>query len=162
MIAFTIPGQPQGKGRPRVGKVGGHARMFTPEKTASYEGLIAHSARIAMAGRPLLGGAVAVNLHIDCAVPASWSKKKQRAALAGEIFPTTKPDKDNVIKAVYDGCNGVLWRDDVQVVDGWQRKRYAATPCLRVEVWSMEQPLPEQAARAPAELAQQELLGEPA
>jgi Holliday junction resolvase RusA-like endonuclease len=101
-----------------------------------------------------------VNLHIDCAVPASGSKKKQRAALAGEIFPTTKPDKDNVIKAVYDGCNGVLWRDDVQVVGGWQLKRDAATPCLRAELWPMDQPLPEQAARVPAAQAQHDLLGE--
>jgi len=48
-----------------------------------------------------------------------------------------------VIKAVYDGCNGVLWRDDVQVVDGRQRKRYSATPGLRVEVWALAEPVPE-------------------
>ena len=29
-IHFHIPGQPAGKGRPRIGKVGAHARMFTP------------------------------------------------------------------------------------------------------------------------------------
>lgn len=141
IIAFTVPGKPIGKGRPRIGKVGGFARMFTPAETVSYEGLIAHVAQTAMDGKPLLERAVAVNLFIDCVVPASWSLKKQRMALAGEIYPTSKPDIDNVIKAVYDGLNGVVWRDDVQVVDGRQRKRYAATPGVRVEIWELDVPL---------------------
>lgn len=143
MIAFTIPGQPQGKGRPRIGRVGLHARLFTPAKTVSYEGLVAHSASMAMAGRPMLDVAVAVRLWIDCQIPASWSHKKQRQALAGELYPATKPDIDNVVKAVFDGLNGTLWRDDVLVVDCRVRKRYAATPGVRVEVLAIDQALAE-------------------
>ena len=137
MITFTVPGVPQGKGRPRVGTISGRARVFTPAKTVAYEGLIAHAAQQAMAGRPLLDGPVACAVHIDCAVPASWSRKKQRQALAAEILPTTKPDADNVVKAIFDGLNNVLWRDDVLVVDLAVRKRYSATPCVRVEVRSL-------------------------
>jgi Holliday junction resolvase RusA-like endonuclease len=133
-LAFTVPGIPQGKGRARVGKIGGQARMFTPAKTVAYEGLVAHAATQAMAGHALLEGACMVEIDITCPVPASWSKKRQAAALAGEVYPTTKPDKDNVIKAIYDGMNGVVWRDDVQAVDGWQRKRYGAVPGVRVRV----------------------------
>jgi Holliday junction resolvase RusA-like endonuclease len=133
-LAFTVPGIPQGKGRARVGKIGGQARMFTPAKTVAYEGLVAHAATQAMAGHALLEGACMVEIDITCPVPASWSKRKQAAALAGTIYPTTKPDKDNVIKAIYDGMNGVVWRDDVQAVDGWQRKRYGAVPGVRVRV----------------------------
>ena len=133
-ITFTVPGAPQGKGRPRVGKIAGQARMFTPAKTVAYEGLIAHAAQTAMSGRPLLDGPVACAVHIDCAVPASWSRKKQRQALAAEILPTTKPDADNVVKAIFDGCNGVLWRDDVLIVDLVARKRYGATPGVRVMI----------------------------
>lgn len=138
MIEFTIPGQPQGKGRPRVGRVGAQARMFTPAKTVAYEGLIAHAAQSAMAGRPMLDGPVAVELELRCQVPASWSKKKQAQALAGELLPTTKPDIDNVVKAVFDGCNGVLWRDDVQAYRLSVVKRYSATPCVEVKAWPME------------------------
>ena len=134
VIAFTVPGQPQGKGRPRIGRDGPHARMFTPQKTVAYEGLIARAAHQVMAGRPMLDDAVAVTLALHCQVPASWSGKKQRLALAGEVMPTTKPDADNVVKAVFDGLNGVLWRDDVQVVDLQVRKRYSATPCVYIEV----------------------------
>ena len=134
MLIFTVPGQPQGKGRPRIGRIGAHARMFTPAKTVSYEGLIAHAAQQAMAGQPMLTGAVVLTLLLECQMPASWSAKKQRAALAGEVYPTTKPDADNVLKAICDGLNGVAWRDDVQVVDVMMRKRYAATPCVRVDI----------------------------
>lgn len=138
MITFTVPGQPQGKGRPRVGKRGEHARLFTPAKTVAYEGLVAHEAAAAMAGRPLIEGAVEVQFVIACQVPASWSQKKQRMALAGEIRPTTKPDADNVIKAVFDGCNGVVWKDDVQAVGGGWRKVYDATPGVRVQIRPLE------------------------
>lgn len=133
-IRITIPGQPQGKGRPRIGKVGKHARMFTPQKTVAYEGLIAHEGRIAMGERAPLDGPVAVIVDMACQVPASWSKKKAAQALAGQIHPTTKPDQDNVLKALFDGLNGVTWRDDVQVVEIVSRKRYAETPGLHVEI----------------------------
>ena len=138
LVTFTVPGEPQGKGRPKIVKIGGFSRMATPEKTVAYEGLVALVAQQAMAGRPIFEGAVGVNLFVDAPVPASWSGKRQRMALAGEILPTTKPDVDNVVKAVFDGLNGVLWRDDVLVVDLRVRKRYAATPGVRVEVWSNE------------------------
>lgn len=133
-VSFTIPGEPQGKGRPRVGKIGGHARMFTPAKTAAYEVLIAHAAQQAMAGAAPLDCACAVQVSITVSVPASWSKKKQAAALLGEVLPTKKPDADNVVKAVFDGMNGVVWRDDVQAVDLAVRKRYGATPGVFVRV----------------------------
>lgn len=132
-ITFTVPGRPIGKGRPRIGRRGPYTTMFTPPETVAYEGLVAHAAQQAMAGRDMLTSAVAVRMFIGCEVPASWSLKKQRAALAGDVYPTTKPDTDNVVKAIFDGCNGVAWRDDVQAVDLTLRKRYASTP--RVEVW---------------------------
>jgi Holliday junction resolvase RusA-like endonuclease len=153
LLSFVVPGVPQGKGRPRIGKVGQHARMFTPAKTAAYEGLVAYAAQAAMGtfSAPF-EGPLGCELNIDCAVPESWSAKKRRMALSGEIFPTTKPDKDNVIKAIYDGCNGVVWRDDVQVVDGVQRKRYSLTPRVRVRVFAVA-PMTQQVALVPEETA---------
>lgn len=131
-VRFTVPGQPYGKGRPRIGRVGGFSRMFTPEKTVNYEGLVGWTAAQAMAGRPLLLEAVAVDLEILVSVPASWSQKKQAQALAGAIRPTTKPDIDNVEKAIFDAINKVVWKDDVQVVDVRKSKRYSATPGVQV------------------------------
>ncbi|MCG9081143.1 RusA family crossover junction endodeoxyribonuclease [Laribacter hongkongensis] len=138
IVRFEVPGTPVGKGRPKVSTRGGKfARMYTPEKTASYEALIALSARQAMGGRPLIDGPVDVSLMIRLAVPASWSKKKQAAALAGQVLPTKKPDADNVLKAVFDGMNGVVWVDDVQACGVVLRKRFAETPGVTVVVRQM-------------------------
>ena len=133
-IRFVVPGQPQGKGRPRVGNIGGHARMFTPAKTLAYEGFIALQAQIAMQHHDLIEGPVLVRMFIALQVPESKSQKWKRQALAGEVFPTTKPDVDNTVKAVFDALNGVVWKDDVQVVDLQLSKRYSASPRVEVEV----------------------------
>ena len=133
-VAFMVPGQPQGKGRPRVGKVAGHVRMFTPPKTESYEALIALFAHQAMQGRPLIAGPVRVTVDLVFAIPASWSKKKRAQAEQGAIWPTTKPDVDNVLKAVCDAINGVVWVDDVQIVHLTANKVYGAAPGVRVFV----------------------------
>lgn len=138
-VRFTVPGAPVGKGRPKVSTRGGaFARMYTPEKTANYEGLVAHAGHAAMAGRALIEGAVSVVMDIRLEVPASWSKKKQARALAGHEMPTKKPDIDNVEKAIFDGLNGVVWKDDVQVVDVCKRKRYAEAPGVTVEIEELE------------------------
>lgn len=129
-IAFTVPGEPQGKGRPRVGRM----RMFTPAKTAAYEGLIALAAKQSMGPLPLMLGAVHVEVEAVCSVPRSWSKRKQAEALAGAVRPTGKPDADNVLKAVCDGMNGVVFKDDSQAVSVLLRKRYGPTPGLSVRV----------------------------
>jgi len=134
VIRFVVPGEPQGKGRARVGRIGQHVRMFTPAKTAAYEGLVAHAAQSAMSGRALLVGACRIDLDVVCTVPASWSKRKQSEALHGLIRPTKKPDADNVLKAVCDGINGVVWADDTQAVDVTLRKRYGPVPGVWVFV----------------------------
>ena len=134
-VMFVIPGQPIGKGRPKVDARGGKfARVYTPEKTANYEWLVAHSAQAAMNGRPLFLGAVAVQLDIRMPIPVSWSLKRQGMASRGEVAPTKKPDIDNVEKAIFDGMNGVVWKDDVQVIEVSKRKRYAETPGVVVIV----------------------------
>jgi Holliday junction resolvase RusA-like endonuclease len=108
--------------------------MFTPAKTVSYENLVKHAAFEAMKGEPLLEGPVRVIVHMACQIPASWSIKKKVDATSHRLRPTTKPDMDNVIKAIFDAINGVVWKDDVQVCDASIRKFYSESPCVRVWV----------------------------
>lgn len=133
-IAFVVPGEPQGKGRARVGKIAGQARLFTPAKTVAYEGLIAHAGAKAMAGAPPLDGPLVVDILAMSIPPASWSRRKRTEAMVGVVRPTGKPDADNIAKAVGDGGNGVVWVDDKQIVDLRIRRVYGERAEVRVTV----------------------------
>lgn len=133
ICSFQIPGEPTGKGRPRMTTRGGRVRSFTPDKTASYEALAIAAYRDKHGGGRIIETPVRLQLVCRFAMPKSWSAKK-RSAMAGE-WCAKKPDADNVTKAVCDALNGVLWRDDAQVVSLSVEKRWcdgggAVTVCV--------------------------------
>ncbi len=134
MILFEIPGDPQGKGRPRATARGGFARLYTPEKTRRYEAHVSQCAALAMRGRPILEGPAFVQLWIFVQIPQSWGAKKREAARMNAVIPMTKPDSDNIIKAVCDGMNGIVYLDDKQASGGLWLKGYADRPRVVVGV----------------------------
>jgi Holliday junction resolvase RusA-like endonuclease len=136
-ITFHVPGVPVAKARARITTRGGKVRSFTPPKTVAFEGLVALAAEKAMEGADPLSGPVSLTLFVELPVPQSWSLKKKRAALEGELQPCGRPDLDNYIKSVSDGGNGILWNDDSQVTMLLATKRYAVQPGVHVEVQTL-------------------------
>lgn len=132
---ITIFGVPVGKGRARSTKDGRH---YTPAKTRAYEDQVRTLAKLAMGRAPPHGEPIALSVSIYLTVPQSWAQWKRDAALSGAVLPTGKPDASNVVKAVEDGMNGIVYADDSQVVSLTVTKRYATDP--RVEVTA--EPLP--------------------
>ena len=55
----------------------------------------------------------------------------------GQIKPTTKPDLDNIVKAL-DGMNGIVVVDDSQIVKLTATKQYSEIPQLIVSVIGQE------------------------
>ena len=137
-IEFFVPGTPVGKGRPRAARRGAGVVMFTPEKTADYERLVAATAGNAMRAHQLLDGPLEAVLEMRFPVPASWSKAKRARALAGVEWHTSKPDADNVAKAILDACNGVVFRDDSQVVILIATKAFSESPGVRVVIRELQ------------------------
>lgn len=137
-VAFTVPGIPVGKGRPRFARTKFGVRTFTPEKTAGWEALARHAAGQAMAGQPPFDGAVAVEITAHLPIPASWSKVRQVRARQGWLLPTVKPDADNLQKGALDAMNGVVYGDDKQAVEVRVVKRYSDRPRLEVSVVHLE------------------------
>lgn len=133
-ITFEVPGAPKGKGRARAFRRGSFIGHYTPETTRTYEGLIRSAPIDAMKGRPPLDGPVAVQLTAIFDVPKSFSRAKRTAALANTLKPAKKPDLDNVWKAFADGMNGVVFKDDCQIVAGQYAKTYGAVPTVVVTV----------------------------
>lgn len=133
-LAFTVPGEPRGKARPRIIRFGGHASLKADDATAAYEATWAALAHKAMAGRPLMLGPVSVGITARFTPPQSASRIKREAMLAGQIRPTKRPDLDNMVKCI-DGLNGIVWHDDSQVVQLVASKAYAETPGVDVVVY---------------------------
>jgi Holliday junction resolvase RusA-like endonuclease len=69
-----------------------------------------------MRGKELLAGPLALSLSAVHPIPASWSKKRREAVLLAPVWKPTKPDLDNLIKAVSDGMNGIVYGDDALIV----------------------------------------------
>lgn len=112
-IAFTVPGRPKGKGRPRF--VGKGRPPITPKATVAAEKEIATEYRLAARSTPLMTGTVRLTIEAVFRVPVSWPKDLRTAAFAGEVEYTGKPDRDNIDKLYMDALNEVAWVDDAQV-----------------------------------------------
>ncbi len=145
-ISFFVPGEPQGKARPRSsvmtkadgsvvrGKSGRAViRHYTPKKTEDYEANIATFYRQAKTGAPTLQPVILV-LEIVHSVPESWPKWKRELVAKGSMLPVTKPDSDNILKVVKDSLNGVAWVDDTQVVGTINVKLYGNYPGVGVTI----------------------------
>lgn len=119
-IEFFVP-EIRGKGRPRLTR-NGHA--FTDEKTRNYENLVKLLAMQAMekAGATVTDKPVKATINAYFEIPKSYTKKKVQAIINGEIKPA-KPDLDNIIKCI-DGCNKIIFKDDVQVYSITATKSY--------------------------------------
>ena len=135
-VYFVVTGKPVGKGRPRASTRGGFVRMYTDAKTLGYEAAIADEAARAMSGAEPFETPMQMQVSCYYPIPKSWPKKIKQEAIDEERFPNVKPDLDNVVKAVLDALNGVVYRDDAQVVNLVATKRYATEP--RVEVYIFE------------------------
>lgn len=135
MIAsFIIEGIPVAKGRPRLTTRNGFARAYTPDKTRRFETVVADEARTAIGPIDPYAGAVELEAHFTIPIPKSWRKSDKAAALAGTLFPASKPDIDNYLKAIADGMNGVVYCDDCQIVSARLTKRYGEEPGIAITV----------------------------
>ena len=123
-VTFRVDGQPHAKGRPRFTSKGGFVRAYTDEKTLAYESIIRQAAQKSMGGSEPLKTALDAFIYISFAVPLSYSKKRKEACLNGLERHTKKPDIDNVVKAVLDGCEKVIFWSDAQIVNLYVTKKY--------------------------------------
>ena len=140
---FVVSGEPKGKGRPRATIRGKHASVYTPAETAMYENHVAQCYLSKYADCPMFEGALRVVVHAYFKYPraAYWPvNKKHNGELRAEWKGRghiTKPDLDNVVKAILDGLNKAnVWRDDSQVAILVAYKMYSENP--RVEVFVKE------------------------
>ena len=115
-VTFKIDAIPQGKARPRFARMGNFVKTYTEAKTKVYEEYVALCARRAMGASEPLKTPLDAFIYISMPIPMSYSKKRKEACLNGLEKPTKKPDIDNVCKGILDSLNGIVYKDDTQIV----------------------------------------------
>ena len=128
-VAFSVPGEPVPKARPRVTSHG----TFTPASTTKAQAAIGWAYRKA-GGRGVLADAVFL---VEMVFMVSLTRAGERR----------KVDVDNLAKLVLDGLNGVAWVDDNQVLQIIATKRYVpalsdACTAVRVVPYQSNGPAP--------------------
>jgi len=95
-ILSTVPGDPSAKGRPRFSRKR-NGRVYTPKNTADAELTL----RLVLKSQHR-------NLVVD-------SDSAFGVRLLFFTATNQRRDLDNMVKLVWDACNGVVWADDSQV-----------------------------------------------
>lgn len=71
-------------------------------------------------------------------IPKSMHPIEKLVAELGFIYPTSKPDWDNVAKAYCDMVQGILLYDDSLIIEGVSKKRYSSKPRIEITLKYME------------------------
>lgn len=143
-LAFSIPGRPKGKERPRVAP--GQSRPYTPKQTVEAEKAIRALFLEKFPDWQPWTGPVMLRFTAVFEVPKSWPAELRTAALAGEVYAIAKPDKDNIEKLIVDAISEnaktgqrIAWIDDAQLQGGGV-KRYGTHERVDVVLDFMELP----------------------
>lgn len=132
-ITFTVPAVPVAQPRSRVTSIHGHARAYEPRTVkratgnqphpiAEFKAAVKYAASQAYSGAPL-EGPLRVDVVFVFPRPSAlrWKTKPMP-----RIQHISKPDRDNLDKAVLDSLKGLVWIDDCQACDGRIQKWIAA------------------------------------
>lgn len=103
--------EPVAKGRPRFGR----GRAFTPEKTRHFEQMVRELIRKQYYHQPIQGP-----VHLDLVFVFNRPTKPKH-----DHWHMVRPDLDNLIKAITDAANGLLWEDDSQIAELTASKKYS-------------------------------------
>lgn len=129
-LSMFIPGDPVPQPRPRITVKGKHGVAYVPMDHAihAWRAAIRQEMErcVSESGQafPVNGVGMRVTMRFYLRKPKSNRK----------TLPVSRPDLDNLAKAVLDAGNGVIWRDDSLVTTLVIRKRWTAYPMLSLEI----------------------------
>lgn len=129
-VTVEVRGLPKPAGSKRVFLVGkGAARRpvvtDTCRKGGDWRATVQHAIAAAYQGAPM-EGALEVSLHFTMPRPRGHFNKRGELLPSAPAFPTTRPDRSKLCRAVEDAATGLLWRDDAQIICGSTTKGYGA------------------------------------
>jgi len=144
---FEVLGDPVGKPAARAGIIKRGDKVFAMLHAADddhpihrWAGCIRSAALPYRLETPFADGALEVKLSFLMPPPQAMVRHGRLL----RTWPITRPDTDNLCKAVLDALTGLLWADDNVVVRLALEKRYAQPgqlPRCQVRIEELEDPL---------------------
>jgi Holliday junction resolvase RusA-like endonuclease len=136
-ISFFVPGLPKGQPRPRAfaRKMGGKfvARVYDSATAEGWKGAIAGCAKEYL---PEIPTELPVAMQITFSMPRpKYHFKRSGLRQDAPDAYTSKPDSDNLAKAVMDCLTLVgMWKDDAQVYDLRVIKKYGGATGAQITI----------------------------
>lgn len=136
---FIIEGNPRGQGRPRACKRGRHAGIYEAKEDTMFKQNLA--AQVVMQKPEYIDGKpIVLTAQFYLPRPKSHYDSKGRIKERyADVSFLGKPDLSNLIKALEDALNGIVWSDDSLIVGyGMDTGKYYADtrPHTVVEVFT--------------------------
>ena len=134
-ILFVIEGDPVAKSRPRFSTQGGYARAYTPAKTKNWETMVKLIAKkkIKLLNWKMTLKPVEVSIWVYRTLPKVF-KGIETLENGKKRVCDKRPDADNYAKGILDAFNGIVYKDDGQVILLKVYKHYANQPRTIIEV----------------------------
>jgi len=155
-IEFTVNGQAMTAGskqtfpvvnkktgqvvRSKEGRIITRAKHANP-KTSEWMAHVAEVARQHYDG-PLLEGPLLFRMVFHRPRPKSHygsGRNADKLKASAPEYPITKPDVTKLVRAAEDALTGVIWRDDSQVADQYNAKRYGTHYYVDVAIWTKDE-----------------------
>jgi Holliday junction resolvase RusA-like endonuclease len=121
---FRAFGLPKAQPRVKACRRGNHAGVYTPKVADDWKSIIRGAADKSWAGVQL-DGPVAVKLLFYLPRPKAHHRANGELKADAPVWHPSKPDLDNLEKAVLDALTNLgIWRDDGQVCSVEKQKVY--------------------------------------
>ena len=135
MISLDLFGDPVPKKRART--FNNHGKICTWDSQDKLKEGCKWQVRSQFREEPLMCPVI-LDVVFLMPIPKSTSKVKERAMLNGTIHHMKKPDIDNLAKWIADILNGIVIKDDAQIVEMHAKKIYSSKPGTYVRILPVE------------------------
>lgn len=115
-ILINIPHEPVAQGRPRFFSRGNHVGAYDPLKSKNWKRTVMIYAKQQYQGDMLLGALL---------VEMCFFTKRPIGLKKSIVHNIKRPDITNYIKGIEDALNGIIYKDDSQIVTLLAYKQYA-------------------------------------
>jgi Holliday junction resolvase RusA-like endonuclease len=131
-FVVEIRGDPKAQPRPRMFRRGSHIGVYDPGTADAWKRAVVLGIKAVWNGQPY-GGPLHVIIGFRMPRPKAHTRKDGTLKAGAPIYCTSKPDADNLAKAVLDAMTDLgVWRDDSQVCQLDVAKVYSREPGAQI------------------------------